>query len=537
MEKIVTVEPDGRTLMEILAGQFYELPSFCAGRGTCGKCRVKVIRDGEESVELACQFVPEDGCQVVLLQEDTDFYVETWEVSGLVTEDKSLEEECFQISDWCSIAGRSAVGEGIKMEEQSRYIVVDIGTTTIAMLLLDGQGEILADWTGLNPQRRYGADVISRIEKAGMGQEQELTDCIRQEVLGGITALCRMDDGWKAGGQTKIVRVVIAGNTTMQHLFAGYSVDGLGAYPFRPFRTDLVVGKLTEFYSVLPERIAKAEYVLMPCISAFVGGDIMAGMLETERQEKERQKGGECRQGNWLLLDIGTNGEMVLYSEGTYYTASTAAGPVFEGGNISCGTGSVAGAIDHVWVDAGELDFTTIGGKAPVGICGTGLIDSIAALREIGVLDREGLLRGYLGKGYLLARSLKGELIKITQEDVRQFQLAKAAIRVGMELLCKTAGIEMQKLDRVYLAGGFGTKLDVAKSCEIGLLPGVVRKKCRVLGNASLKGCRIYCMEKTAKRRLEEMKERSREVALALEEGFQKQYLEYMRFCKDIQNR
>lgn len=504
MEKIVTIEPDGRNLMEILAGQFYELPSFCAGRGTCGKCKVRVIQGEKESVELACQYVPEEECRVVLLQEDADFYVETLEVS--------------EPAEWK------------RMGEKGRQIVVDIGTTTIAMLLLDSRGEILADWTGLNPQRKYGADVISRIEKAGMGQGKELIDCIRREVLDGITVLCGMDDGAKTGGQTEIFRVVIAGNTTMQHLFAGYPVEGLGSYPFQPFRTDLVVGKLTEFYSVLPKEIEKAEYVLMPCISAFVGGDIMAGMLEAEWQEKELQEMGGCRSGNWLLLDIGTNGEMVLYSDGTYYAASTAAGPVFEGGNISCGIGSVTGAIDHVWVDAGELNFTTIGEKRPVGICGTGLIDSIAALRELGILDREGLLKGYLGKGYALTRNCEGDLICITQEDIRQFQLAKAAIRVGMELLCKAAGIEMQKLDRVYLAGGFGTKLDVVRSCEVGLIPGIVKKKCRVLGNASLKGCRIYCMKETAKRRLEEMRERSREVVLALEEGFQKQYLEYMRF-------
>lgn len=499
MEKIVTIEPDGRNLMEILAGQFYELPSFCAGRGICGKCKVRVIQDEKETVELACQYVPKHRCQVVLLQEDTNFYVETLKVF-------------------------EPVSEQIEMEAQGRQIVVDIGTTTIAMLLLDDHGEVLADWMGLNPQRRYGADVISRIEKAGMGQEQELTDCVRRRVLDGITALCGMD-GAKEKGQTEIFRVVIAGNTTMQHLFAGYPVDRLGVYPFQPFRTDLIVGNLTEFYSVLPKEIEEAEYVLMPCISAFVGGDIMAGMLEAERQNVRR-----CQPGNWLLLDIGTNGEMVLYSDGTYYTASTAAGPVFEGGNISCGTGSVTGAIDHVWVDAGEVDFTTIGGKLPVGICGTGLIDSIAVLRELGILDQEGLLNGYFEKGYVLAKGLNGELIRITQEDIRQFQLAKAAIRVGMELLCKSAGIEMQKLDRVYLAGGFGTKLDVTRSCEIGLIPRIVRKKCQVLGNASLKGCRIYCMEETAKKRLKEIKERSKEVVLALEEGFQKQYLKYMQF-------
>lgn len=505
MEKTVTIQPDGRNLMEILAGQFYELPSFCAGRGTCGKCKVRVLQEGAESTELACQYVPKKECQVVL-PEDSSFQIETWRAERQIAEYN-------------------------EKESRNRQIVIDIGTTTLAMLLLDAQGEVLSDWTGLNPQRKYGADVISRIEKAGRGQKQELTNSIRREILAGMTALCSTDSGTETNGQTTVSRVVIAGNTAMQHLFAGYPVDGLGSYPFQPYRTELISGTLTEFYPALPGPLGMAEYVLMPCISAFVGGDIMAGMLEAEQQEAaETLREENYRRGKWLLLDVGTNGEMVLYSDGIYFTASTAAGPVFEGGNISWGTGSIAGAIDHVWAEEGELRFTTIGGKAPVGICGTGLIESMAALRQIGILDRDGLLKGYTEKGYVLARNRAGEMITITQEDVRQFQLAKAAIRTGIEILCKTAGIGVQKLDRVYLAGGFGTRLDTAKSCEIGLLPRIVRKKCQAIGNTSLKGCRIYCMEERAGEILKEMQEKSRNVTLALEESFQKQYLEYMQF-------
>lgn len=497
MKKTVAVEPDGRNLLEILTGQFYELPSFCAGRGTCKKCKVRVRKDGEEAEVLACQYIPEEPCQVEFLQEEREFWVEE-----RVYIEREQGEKIEGIAD---------------SREQDRQVAVDIGTTTLAMLLLDGKGNILSSWTGLNSQRKYGADVISRIERANKGEKQILTDCIRADILRGLKSLC---DG------KKISRVVVAGNTTMQHLFAGYPVDGLGRYPFSVAQKNLVVGRLEEFYSELPDLLRDAEYVSMPCISAFVGGDIMAGILEVERQIVDRKREGR----NWLLLDLGTNGEMVLYSEGVYYTASAAAGPVLEGGNISCGTGSVAGAIDHVWERNGEVEYSTIGGEIPIGICGTGLIESIAVLRRMGILEQSGLLAGYAESGYLLARGFHGDMIRITQEDIRQFQLAKAAIRSGIEILCQTAGVDVQGLERIYLAGGFGTKLDVKKSCEVGLLPLVSRNRYRVIGNASLGGCRVYCMEKNMGEELERVQESAKKVTLALKEEFQVRYLEYMCF-------
>lgn len=608
MGKIVMIQPDGRNLLEILTGQFYELPSFCAGRGTCGKCKVRIRKEGEKSsdlIVLACQYVPLECCEVEVLEEEAEFWIETG-----VGERVQIKEEF-----GCRSCEESVdkMGERIRMKEEDRkekdrekmkekdrknknrknkeeyrenkeyrQIVVDIGTTTLAMLLLNGAGEVLSSWTGLNPQRRYGADVISRIERAGRGDGQELTDCIRREILIGMERLCgcrgkeeqgrtteeesrieksrieksrieksriekseieksgiessrieerRIEKSKESTEQIPISKVVIAGNTTMQHLFAGYSVEGLGGYPFSVVQKDLAVGRLAEFYPVLPAVLGDAEYVLMPCVSAFVGGDIMAGILEVEWQRTaDRQGGIEGGTKSWFLLDMGTNGEMVLYSKGVYFTASTAAGPVFEGGNISYGIGSVTGAIDHVWERNGELEYSTIGGQAPIGICGTGLIESMAALRKMGILDREGRLVGYTESGYGLAKRMDGEIIRITQEDVRQFQLAKAAIRSGMEILCHTAKVDMQELDRIYLAGGFGTKLDVKKSCEVGLLPAISRNRCQVLGNASLSGGSVYCLEEQAEKHLQRIQKSSREVTLALEHEFQKRYLKYMYF-------
>lgn len=648
MKKTVIIQPDGRNLLEILTGQFYELPSFCSGRGTCGKCKVRVRKEGEKSdglVVLACQYVPVECCQVEFLQEEGEYSIEIGiggsgealqkkEIKKEIKkrmEEKNREEERNRKEKWNVKEKQNTKEESkfIENEKESRQIVVDIGTTTLAMLLLNKQGEVLSSWTGLNPQRKYGADVISRIERANKGQKQELTDCIRRAVLTGMEFLCGVEENRiraeKREGEKKeeenrkrkesralkenrkglqkqrVSRVVIAGNTTMQHLFAGYSVEELGAYPFSVAQKDLVVGKLAKLYPMLPEMLSDAEYVLMPCMSAFVGGDIMAGMLEVERQQAEnirrveetsenllfanskqttteeeasesshfvnskrittgensenshfanskrmtteeeasespifanyrRVTAKEKTSESWLLLDIGTNGEMVLYSEGVYYTASTAAGPVFEGGNIRCGIGSIAGAIDHVWEANGELEYSTIGGYIPVGICGTGLIESMAALRRMGILNRDGLLVGYSENGYVLARGGNGDIIRITQEDVRQFQLAKAAIRSGIEILCRTARITIQKLGCIYLAGGFGTKLDVKKSCEVGLLPTVSQNRYKGLGNAALSGCRVYCMEKMAVEQLRKIQESGREVTLALEDEFQKQYLEYMCF-------
>lgn len=506
MKEAVTIQPDGRNLLEILTGQFYELPSFCAGRGTCKKCKVRIKEEGkEEEVVLACQYIPLRTCQVEFLQQEGEFWIET----DIQKEENKKEKEFIK-------------KDQEETEESENFqIAVDIGTTTLALLLFNRQGKVLSSWTKLNPQRRYGADVISRIEKANNGQREELTDCIREEILVGLKSLCSKEE-------RKVFRVVIAGNTTMQHLFAGYSVEGLGAYPFTVVRKDLVKGKLKEFYPILPKELFSAEYVFMPCISAFVGGDIMAGMLEAERQQEKRRKTN--LPGSWLMLDIGTNGEMVLYHGGIYYTASAAAGPVFEGGNISCGIGSVTGAIDHIWEENGELIYSTIGGQIPVGICGTGLIESMAVLRKTGILERDGLLKGYEKSGYLLARGADGDEIRITQEDIRQFQLAKAAIRSGIEILCKAADIMVQKLDQVYLAGGFGTKLDIKKSCEVGLLPWIPKSRYCVLGNTSLSGCCRYGTEEDAEEILKRMQRSSKEITLALEGEFQKQYLEYMYF-------
>lgn len=540
MKKTVVIQPDGRNLLEILTGQFYELPSFCAGRGTCKKCKVRVKIEGEKSEGtevLACQYVPLERCQVEFLQEEKDFWIE--DRVGIEAREGKLYDKNKVESEENRRKDKSKTEEsrleretgnewlGVDSKKGSRQIVVDIGTTTLAMLLLNEKGDILSSWTGLNPQRKYGADVISRIERANRGEKQELTDCIRQAVFTGIKTLCEKEK------EQMVSRVVVAGNTTMQHLFAGYPVDRLGVYPFSVAQKHLVVRRLAEFYPVLPDILAEAEYVSMPCISAFVGGDIMAGILEVKRQQfisRGREESDKGKEERWLLLDIGTNGEIVLYSDGIYYTTSTAAGPVFEGGNISCGIGSVKGAIDHVWERNGELEYSTIGGTIPVGICGTGLMESMAVLHRMGILDREGFLAGYTESGYILARGLNGELIRVTQEDVRQFQLAKAAIRSGMELLCKKANTSVQKLDCVYLAGGFGTKLDVKKSCEIGLLPSISKNRYRVLGNAALSGCRVYCMEEKAGEFLRSVQESARKVTLALEEEFQKQYLEYMCF-------
>jgi len=515
MEKWITIQPDGRNLMEILSGQFIELPSFCAGKGICGKCKIHVLQNGVESVELACQYIPDKICQVKVQEETEKFYVET-----INTEEKRKIE-------------RDVVTEG-------RTIVVDIGTTTIAMLLLNQQGKILCNWTGLNPQRKYGADVISRMEKAQQGFFKELTDCIRKEILIGMKALCKTEYMSEKMENRKIEQVILAGNTTMQHLFAGYPVEGLGKYPFQPYQAEWFSGKLTEFFPAqseflfeLPEELSDTSYVMMPCISAFIGGDIMAGMLEVEAIQKQKgeRKGNENQKSeNWLLLDLGTNGELVLYSNGVYYAASTAAGPVFEGGSIHCGMGSIAGAIDHIWEEKGELCYSTIGGKSPVGICGTGLIDGIAALRKLGILDKDGMLKGYSNKGYTLARDREGKLIQIMQEDVRQFQLAKAALRAGMEILCRVAEIKMEDLEQVYLAGGFGTQLDIRRSCEAELIPIAWKRKCLTLGNTALKGCCTYCIEEEAKEQLEEMKKNSKTVLLELEEEFQERYLYYINF-------
>ncbi len=373
-------------------------------------------------------------------------------------------------------------------------LAVDIGTTTVAAYLYDlTTGQELGSRCVENPQKTHGADVISRIgyalEGGANALRREIEDCIAFL----SDALCR------TVGVTVPDRAVVVGNTTMLHLISGVDVKPLSAAPFLLDCT-------------FDEWVGVRYYP--PVLSAYVGADMTAAILAS----------GMCRGDQTvLLLDVGTNGEMALFHKGKLYVCSTAAGPAFEGAGISCGVPAIPGAIRRVWVEEGRMRYATVDDHMPpVGLCGTGLIDTAAALLELDILEDSGFMEEDAPIG--------DSGLTLTRADIRQLQLAKAAIRAGVDTLLYLAGVEMSDVDRVDLAGGFGTYLPPESCAAIGLIPQEAVGKIRVLGNAAGRGAiRMLLSEKEidAARRIAQQ---AQVVELSGDAYFMERYVESMMF-------
>lgn len=486
--------------------------AVCGKLGRCGKCKIRVIsgevppsledkayfqkEELEAGYRLSCKAYPMGDCEIELLFEKEEFEV--------LTDSREKENE-------------EATGQ------QGYAVAIDLGTTTIAAQLVNlSTGKTEADAVSLNHQRVFGADVISRIQASNQGKGQELKTCVQRDLSGVIRSLMQTE----CMKDQKPERIGIAGNTTMGHLLMGYSCESLGHLPFVPVNIDEITASAGEIFGTEAEKAGLApdtNVCLLPGISAFVGGDILAGLLSCGFDQKEKP----C-----FFLDLGTNGEMAVGNKERILVTSTAAGPAFEGGNIQWGRGSVPGAICHVEIREGETcQVGTIGNQAPIGICGSGLIEAAAELLRRELMDETGrLTQRYVASGYPLARTEEGETIVLTQRDIRELQLAKAAIRAGMEILLKKYGISYADLDCVYLGGGFGHGMKQEKAAEIGLLPKEILSRIEVVGNASLAGTKQYLLQKGAVQRAAYLREISQEIILATEKDFQEVYVDAMYF-------
>lgn len=504
-----TLEFDARgvSLLDAMRQQGISLRAECGGRGTCGKCRIKLLegelditssdravftpKELEEGYRLSCRAYPKVDCAIRMeghSEKDFDVIASRW--SEPLVPNKYADEEY--------------------------GIAIDIGTTTLALSLVGMNSRAtIKTYTTVNRQRAYGADVISRIKASNEGKKEQLRDSIRKDLLEGIHEM--IDTTGVVPEQIRTI--AIAANTTMLHLLMGYSCGTLGRYPYTPVNISL---SRLSFYEVFGVKDYEAEVILLPGISTYVGADIVAGLLACRYDQAKRP----C-----LFIDLGTNGEMAVGSRNEILVCSTAAGPAFEGGNISCGTGSVAGAISSVAIREGRVTYQTIQDKAPLGICGTGVVELAHELMKAGWMDETGLLCDpYFEYGLEVAAGMDGKVITLLQKDIRELQLAKAAIRAGIEVLLKKAGIAYDDIETVYLAGGFGYKIDVNKAVAIGLLPAKLSRKIKAVGNSSLEGAieYLYCQE--AKDRLEQLLKIASEIQLSEEEEFQELYIEHMNF-------
>ena len=474
--KILTAS-DGENLLQLLRQNNCAPDAPCGGNGTCGKCLVYI----NSQKSLACQTVIHN-----------DMTVRIPDSSAIQIMDHGLDQH-------------------IQPDGQDRYVLAyDIGTTTIVCYLLDGSsGQELAYESILNPQTAYGADVISRIEYVLQNGPSEIQSCITDA----LSELARKVADKAGISASEITLACVVGNTAMHHLFLGIDPAPLTTPPYMPKVSNAMEIPAAPLLPVHPE----GKLRILPNIAGFVGADTVSCMTALRFDQLEELT---------LMIDIGTNGEMVLGNKDRLACCSTAAGPAFEGAKIECGMRGAAGAVDHVEYKDGKWTYTTVGNAAPVGLCGSGLIDLVAQLYKAELIDEGGHLEsGQETPGVFVlvppeeAGNDKG--VYLTQKDVGEVQLAKAAIAAGIESLEQELGITEDQISKVYIAGAFGNYMNPQSACEIGMIPFHLKDKIIPVGNAAGEGAKIALINEEELLYADKLAKKISFVELAASEDFQ----------------
>ncbi len=445
----------GERLSNVLMKNGLGLPHPCGGNGQCGKCKVTV--NGKE--ELSCRYEIKGDIAVQLPEVPV-------ENQNSICEDNKAEDSAF---------------------------VLDLGTTTLCLGEVNlSTGRLINVITATNPQKLYGADVISRIAyctENGVALLQGLVAEAVESMLGSFS---------NTEGKT----LYVGGNTTMLHIFAGINPRCMGTSPYTPEFTE---EKTLDSADLGIKNLRKT--VLLPSISAFVGADLVAGLNCVDMPQKGKYS---------ILADLGTNAEIILFSKEQILCTSAAAGPCFEGVNISKGMSAVNGAIFSYDSPAA---YKTVNNQKATGICGTGLVDIIAYLLKNFVVD---------STGYMENEEFEVcDGVFLTQEDVRNYQLAKSAVLSGIETLLNIVGIEAENLEKLYISGGFSEKINPENAVRSGLLPPIDREKIIPLGNSSLTGTAKYAFEKTD---LEQILKKTRYIDLSTNSVFNEKFVKNMNF-------
>jgi uncharacterized 2Fe-2S/4Fe-4S cluster protein (DUF4445 family) len=573
-DRTVTV-PAGRTLAEVLEQNGIRLSLYCGQRGMCGKCFVEIVR-GElgdpDSVErrfiegrklpprsrMSCRYRPA-GDVVIRIPAASrlpEMPVFRTGIERRIFPDPAVRTIAVPLGDpgpsddrflldrvrngfprgkpvipadvLREIARRAAAEEAgaspvwtaalyedrdiIDLEPGDTAgsavgLAVDLGTTTMVAELVElDTGKVLGSAASVNPQTAFGADVVSRIT-AGYLAPDRVAD-MRDAVVAGLNILIGELARSSGRAADKIYEAVIAGNTAMNHLLLAMPVASLAVAPF------------AGLFSALPPLPAResglgihprGRVYIAPNIRSFVGGDISAGLAATDLEHRE---------GNHLFIDLGTNGEIVLKAGPDFTATSTAAGPAFEGMSISCGMLALPGAVHRADLHGEEISVRTIGGAPARGVCGTGLIDLLALALRKGLMTPA---------GHILDPSKRIPFavdLALTQKDVREVQLAAAAVKTGMRMLLSSAGLDVTVLDGLIVAGAFGNELNIAHAVSIGLLPRIDRKKIQFVGNSSLAGARALLLSRAERARCERLASRIRHIGLAKDKEFQETYIE-----------
>ena len=597
----VRIRPSGRefpidpssTLLSNLQEQGLSLESICGGKGTCGKCRVRFIKgaplpsesgrrhlpakDTEEGWRLACQvnvggdveiFVPptsreaptgivargrsitkevDPEAKKFFLQMqpqkldrpigDADLILETLGMHDVRIDVNAARElpRLIRDSDY-RVTVTVAGGEITKVESgdstgRNFGLAIDIGTSTLVVSLIDlNSGDERAVSVSLNPQRAFGADVISRIqycrdERDGLA---EMSRVLAEKLSEMIDEACE-----EAGiEKSDISEAIVVGNPTMQHVFLRLDPSCIGVMPYAPAICRKVRLRRGEG---LGAGMGPYPVQTPPNLSGFIGSDIVAGIISQGLLESDEIQ---------LLIDLGTNAEIVLGNKERLLVSNAAAGPAFEGAKIECGMIGVEGAIDRVWFDEEDIRFSVIGDVEPVGICGSGLVDAIASLLDLNILDHAGKMSDPAALPEGLSENIGKRLRKkveekrfwlsdkvyISQKDVREVQAAKAAVAAGIEILGKKMGVQIEEVARVMIAGAFGSYVNPMSAMRIGLIPDVPLDRVMSVGNSALEGAKMYLLS----RRVREVADQIHGIVelheLSVEKDFKEEFISKMPF-------
>jgi uncharacterized 2Fe-2S/4Fe-4S cluster protein (DUF4445 family) len=521
----ITFQPQGRIVYVLVGATVIEAAAIagiiidtpCGGTGSCGKCRVKIISLKGKPTKADKKIFSADelkqgwrlACQNMIAEDTVIEVPKKSLLSGIekIVVASDILQTIIPDKRQCAI-------------DKCFGIAFDLGTTTLAASLINlKDGSEIAIIGDVNPQISFGDDVISRIKHASSGKNAlvQLQNVVIRQINAMISRLCEQSGIAKEN----IYEVTIAGNTTMEHLVCATDPTPLGKLPFEPVYRGANIVNASELKL---DVNSKGKVYILPVVGGFIGGDTSAGMLALDLLNQPQPV---------LFIDVGTNGEIVLVKDSKILAASAAAGPAFEGVRISCGMRAAAGAIEKVTLDNG-CAYSVIGNVAPVGICGSGLIDITAQLLNAGIVDSSGRMDrpefviADLPTGGVL---LKADKIKITQSDIRQIQLAVGAIRAGINIILKRAGIKAADLKHVFVAGGFGSFIRRNHAQRIGLLPKEVgHEKISFVGNTSLAGAKLALLSLKARQKAETLAVQTQHIELSAESGFQDEFAAAMIF-------
>lgn len=517
----------GKTLLDVLRDNNVQIPAPCGGAGTCGKCRVLVTDADGTSFRLACETPAADGMQVAV-ETHEDLVVATAGAgsasdAGAASDASSAEGEGWGVADWKADGASTGYG-----------IAVDLGTTTIACCLLDlGTGRMLAALGAPNPQVVFGADVISRISACQEGNLETMSELAREKIYSLAKDLCK-EAGISPDG---VGRMVIAANTTMEHILAGIDPTPIGVTPFIP---PTLFGYEEKLFPESELGSGEGSAYMVPCVAGYVGGDVVTDLVSIDVLNQPKPV---------IILDLGTNGEMALGCESGIVSCATAAGPVFEGANIKFGMPAYNGAISRVGYEraaaagdgCGRITYETIGGAKPKGICGTGLIDAVALMLDLGIVDESGYLNdadevdpeyAHLicededgGAAFMIADG-----IYITQKDIRCLQLAKSAVCAGIEAMLDHRSLKAEDIEALYIAGGFGVFLDLRNAARVGLFPQAMLACARSVGNSCLQGEAAMMCSQVARAEMDRISQTAEYMELSTSATFNSFYIDTMTF-------